>query len=127
MFKHWIIENCYFNAKVYTKIPGTLCDGWAYTSLEDCKKKCINNELPSSPCVVGKPTNGCKYVFYKGWGGECQLAEDGCMTQSEYNSSFNSYNSWVVWEKPGKDINIQWAQPFWLTPPRTARISGLKS
>ena len=83
--------------------------------MEDCKKKCINNELPSS-CGVGKPTNGCKFVFWHdnpdwqpGW---CQLAEDGCMTQSEYNS--NSYDSFVIWEKPGKDINIQWAQPFWL-------------
>ena len=50
--------------------------------------------MPSS-CSVGKPTNVCKFVFWNdnpdGW---CQLAEDGCMTQSEYNS--NSYDSFVL-------------------------------
>ena len=108
IFKFWIIGTCYLNANVYTKIPNTPCDGWAKTSLEDCKKKCINNELPSG-CSEGKPTSGCKFVFWHdnpdwqpGW---CQLAEDGCMTQSEYNS--NSYDSYIIWEKPGKDINLQ--------------------
>ena len=108
MFKLWIIGSCYLNAKVYTKIPKTPCDGWAQTSLEDCKKKCINNELPSG-CSEGKPTSGCKFVFWHdnpdwqpGW---CHLAEDGCMTQSEYTS--NSYDSYIIWEKPRKDINIQ--------------------
>jgi len=101
IFKFWIIGTCYLNANVYTKIPNTPCDGWAKTSLEDCKKKCINNELPSD-CSEGKPTSGCKFVFWHdnpdwqpGW---CQLAEDGCMTQSEYNS--NSYDSYIIWEKP---------------------------
>ena len=92
--------------KVYTKIPNTPCDGWEQTSYEDCKKKCNNNELPSG-CVEGYPTS-CKFVFWHdnpdwqpGW---CHLAEDGCMSQSEYTS--NSYDTYIIWEKPCKDINI---------------------
>ena len=62
---------------VYTRIHGK-CDGWAKTNLEDCKRKCDNDEAPS-----GCPSRPCKYVIWDyncdwspGW---CQLATDGCV------------------------------------------------
>ena len=54
------------------------CDGWARVSLDDCKKKCSNNESPGN-CQKG---HACRYVIWDpnpdwlpGW---CHLASDSC-------------------------------------------------
>ena len=41
-------EYCKQSYKVYTLIPDTKCKGWSRTSFDDCKQKCINNDMPDS-------------------------------------------------------------------------------
>ena len=62
---------------------GQHCDGWGFTSLEGCKEKCSNNELPKGCKEFTKNDDAsCKYVIWDssthhhpGW---CQLADDTC-------------------------------------------------
>ena len=63
-------------SNVYTRISGK-CDGWRFTSLEECKRKCNRNEAP--PGCASQP---CAYVIWDdnmdvspGW---CQLATSSC-------------------------------------------------
>ena len=44
---------------MYTQIPDTNCKGWSRTSFDDCKQKCINNDMPDS-CDRGYGNMGCK-------------------------------------------------------------------
>ena len=67
-------KSCHTN--VYTRLRGK-CDGWSRTSLDQCQKKCDNNEVPP-----GCPRQQCKFViwdFNRDWlPGWCQLATAGC-------------------------------------------------
>ena len=96
----------FFNivCNVYTTIPNTNCAGWAYTSFEDCKQKCINNALPES-CDSGESSKNCAFAvwddnsqFAPGW---CQLAEDG-VCNKENTQTWGAHLT--IWEKPGKTM-----------------------
>ena len=58
------------------------CDGWAQTSLDECKLKCDANEVPVG-CLGSMTKNEtCKYVIWynnsdhlSGW---CHLADESC-------------------------------------------------
>ena len=89
---------------MYTKIPNTQCDGWAYTSFEDCKQKCINNALPES-CDSGESSKNCAFAvwddnadFAPGW---CQLAEDGVCNKENTQPWGEQVK---IWEKTGKTM-----------------------
>ena len=83
----------------YTK-QGDGCDGWPYTSFEECKTKCVNNEIPDGCQRHKMPSNGCAFAVYEdhpdfspGW---CQLANESCaLSQRSTNS---------VWEKSKQGI-----------------------
>ena len=70
---------------IYTRSKN--CDGWGKTSLEKCKQKCKNNEIPDY-CTINEDV--CKYVI---WSqntdhppGFCQLANQSCK-KMESNSN----------------------------------------
>ena len=66
-----ICENA---ASVYTA-AGSSCDGWKGITLEECKAKCTNNEVPNSECP--RQSVKCAFVRYtRNWG--CHLADDSC-------------------------------------------------
>ena len=44
---------------MYTQISDTKCKGWSRTSFDDCKQKCINNDMPDS-CDKGYGNIGCR-------------------------------------------------------------------
>ena len=92
------------NCNVYTNIPNTQCDGWAYTSFEDCKQKCINNALPEF-CDSGQSSKNCTFAvwddnpdFPPGW---CQLAEDGVCNKENTQRWGEQVK---IWEKTGKTM-----------------------
>ena len=64
---------------IYTRFNTTKCDGWGKTSLEECKQKCMKNEIPSD-CSRNKEI--CQYVIWvenEDWHpGYCQLANRNC-------------------------------------------------
>ena len=49
---------------MYTQISDTKCKGWSRTSFDDCKQKCINNDMPDS-CDKRYGNIGCQ-VFVGG-------------------------------------------------------------
>ena len=88
---------------MYTTGPNTNCDGFAYTSFEVCKQKCINNALPES-CDSGESSKNCAFAIWDdnpgfppgiGW---CQLAEDGVCNEENYPPTYK------IWEKTGKTM-----------------------
>ena len=79
----------------YTRQSDEGCNGWAYTSFEECKTKCINNEVPDGCPRHKMPSNGCAFAVYDdnpgfspGW---CQLANESCVLSQRSTNS--------VWEK----------------------------
>ena len=66
------------DVKSYTTyITGSIsCNGWAGISLDQCKEKCTNNEVPNDSC----PRKGakCAYVHYYPATKWCHLADDTC-------------------------------------------------
>ena len=71
------------------------CDGWPNVSFDDCKQKCIDNELPNSGCI--NPANKCAYAVWSdnpdwppGW---CQLADINC-------TIVNANNLYITWKNP---------------------------
>lgn len=63
-------------ASVYTYTGKRSCDGWKGISLEACKAKCNNNEVPNSSCPKSAKKK-CAYVHYnRNWG--CHLADKTC-------------------------------------------------
>jgi hypothetical protein len=98
-FYSFFSENCNQNYKVYTKVPNTQCDGWARTSFDDCKQKCIDNALPDS-CNGGDPPKNCSFAvwddnphFPPGW---CHLAETVCK-----NENISHGAQVKIWKKTG--------------------------
>ena len=75
------------------------CDGWSDISFEDCKEKCVNNEIPAS-CMNQVPPEGCAYMDYSERSRQCHLAGNNC-TMSEKEGG-------IVWGKyePGKFIHL---------------------
>ena len=55
----FLSEYCKQSYKVYTQIPDTSCKGWSRTSFDDCKQKCINNDMPDS-CDKRYGNIGCR-------------------------------------------------------------------
>lgn len=51
----------------------SFCDGWTDLSLEECKVKCTNNEVPVDKC----PQKECAYVSYHNKSG-CHLGDITC-------------------------------------------------
>ena len=106
--EEWVPDDKYVGKEcssisIYTRSPDFKCDGWAYTSFEECKTKCVNNEVPAScqshPDFV-IPPKGCAYAVWDdnpdhhpGW---CQLANDNCTLAQK--------STGIVWEnsKEGK-------------------------
>ena len=60
----FFLEYCKQSYKVYTQISDTKCKGWSRTSFDDCKQKCINNDMPDS-CDKRYGNIGCQ-VFVGG-------------------------------------------------------------
>ena len=79
---------------VYTITPDAKCDGWSGISYEECKKRCKQNELPSS-CKnhpdVRVPLSGCGFASWNIQSGWCHLIGNDCemLESSDRN----------IWEK----------------------------
>ena len=72
---------------IYTRRLNTTCGGRGRTSLENCMKRCTNNEIPNA-CPINKEV--CEYVIWSRskdhLPGYCQLANQNCKaTKSNYN------------------------------------------
>ena len=79
---------------IYTVTPDSKCDGWSGISYEECKKRCKQNELPSS-CKnhpdVKVPLSGCGFASWTKQTSWCHLIGNDCemLESSDHN----------VWEK----------------------------
>ena len=60
---------------VYTYTGTDVCDGWQGISLEECKAKCTNNEIPNDECP--RKNVKCSFVQYNHNLG-CHLADESC-------------------------------------------------
>ena len=77
------------------------CDGWPNMSLEECKLKCAENEIPKE-CKGGRNNSSvCKYViwdanhnFPPGW---CQLADRPCEIRRTRTQRYGGNTE--IWEK----------------------------
>ena len=66
------------DGKSYTTYTASKsCNGWAGISLDECKQKCTNNEVPNDSC----PGKGgqCKFVQYYPNTKWCHLADASCV------------------------------------------------
>ena len=96
-YKLWATGKTCSESSIYTRnVHYNGCDGWGETSLEECKQKCTNNEIPD-----GCPEKNviCKYVQWDdnpwsppGW---CQLADDSCLLK-------DATLTHQIWRKSGK-------------------------
>ena len=72
---------------IYTRRLNTKCNGWGKTSLENCKMKCKNNDIPND-CSISKEV--CEYVIWSRsedhLPGYCQLANKNCKTRKSKNN-----------------------------------------
>ena len=79
----------------YTLTSDLTCDGWPYISYEDCKRKCVENELPANcenhPDVI-VPSSGCLYASWYISTQWCHLAGNDCILSQDIKVN--------VWEKP---------------------------
>jgi hypothetical protein len=64
---------CKPDTDLYTYVP-TKCNGWSGISIEDCKQKCLKNEIPEN-CTLSKSDPECHLIEYQQNGGWCQLGE----------------------------------------------------
>ena len=100
-------------------IPG--CDGWDYTSLEECKQKCLNNEVPEGCNETEIESINCKYVIWdenvfgneKGLPGWCELSDNTCeiityrtelWKKKDETPSKPNFHSWDVTNKKYFDL-----------------------
>ena len=72
------------------------CDGWSEISYEECKEKCVNNEIPASCKTPEVQSESCAYMDYHEISRWCHLAGNGCIMSKKEGA--------IVWEKyePGK-------------------------
>ena len=83
-----------FDSTLYTFTGESYCDGWRGISLEECKAKCTNNEVPNSKCP--RQHVRCSFVQHSSWG--CHLADNTCEPKV-------SKNSYTLLRKQGLSIN----------------------
>ena len=63
---------------LYTYTGNATCDGWGGITLNECKVKCNNNEVPSATCPRQNVT--CVYVYYSNYKTSwCHLGDDACL------------------------------------------------
>jgi len=102
------------------------CDGWQSVTLDDCKQKCLDNEIPAGCSNTNNDV--CKYVVWddnRHHGGWCQLANENCELVEAIDSdvtilkvngpnvqcpSMNtaSLGTFRCSGKSGHDVNDQW-------------------
>ena len=86
---------------VYTfENGGATCDGWSNLSFEQCKQKCLNNDLPNG--CNNKPVSGCSYATWYPETRWCHLANELCVIENEHGAT--------LWKNP----NIGKATYFYL-------------
>ena len=65
---------CKPGTDLYTYSGTSECDGWSDISLEDCKLKCLKNEMPEN-CTPPKPYPECHLIMYVPSTRWCHLGE----------------------------------------------------
>ena len=80
---------------IYTYTALSYCDGWKDISLDECKKKCTNNEVPDERCP--RQHAKCAYVQYYEPTKWCHLADKTC-------EPIKSAHKNVLLKKPGLHI-----------------------
>ena len=61
----------------YTYTGNTKCDGWNGITLEECKVKCTNNEVPNDACP--RQDVKCIYISYNYVTSWCHLGDEACV------------------------------------------------
>ena len=91
-------------ASIYTDPEGDICPngGWLEIMYDECKEKCIRNEIPDG-CEIDKPPGGCAFAVFTGtspwdYPGKCRLANSHCiMDDGNYEEMYIA--DWI-WENP---------------------------
>ena len=67
---------CASRKSLFTFTGGHVCDGWKGISLEECKAKCTNNEVPNDKCP--RQNVNCEFVHYYHTTKWCHLGDSTC-------------------------------------------------
>ena len=79
---------------IYTFTGKKYCDGWHGVSIEECKKKCENNEIPNTQCP--RRTARCAYALYTHASQWCHLADESCYdTGSQWRRGTSIYKKTI--------------------------------
>ena len=67
---------CASRKSLFTFTGGRVCDGWKGISLEECKAKCTNNEVPNDKCP--RQNVNCEFMQYYHPTKWCHLGDGSC-------------------------------------------------
>ena len=75
---------CASRKSLFTFTGGRVCDGWKGISLEECKAKCTNNEVPNDKCP--RQNVNCEFMQYYHPTKWCHLGDSTCKPTKKGNA-----------------------------------------
>ena len=87
---------------IYTDPEGDICPngGWLDITFDECKEKCIRNELPEG-CNIVKPPDGCAFAIWKSTRcGHFQKCVGNCKLANSYCIMDKGIDGKNIWENP---------------------------